>query len=316
MYTVNPNEYKKIFAVPSSVAEKHIKTAGTLSLKVLLLILSQPQITTQELAQILNISEADVNDAANFWIVNDILTAEDNSVARQNKKNATEEAQETQIKRVSQAPVRLTGKELESRVKDSRDAKYLISETERHFGKNLIPSEASVLISLYDWAGLPVDIILMIVSYCASINKNNMRSVEKLALDWIDKGIESHEAVANHIEELTRKNSNESAVKSAFGIYNRSLTTKEKNFINSWFSQLHFDIEMIKLAYEKTIDSTGNMSFPYINKILNSWSEKGIATPSQAQDEQNLDTRKARKGTVEPSYDLPEFDKLTDDKIV
>ncbi len=315
MYTVNPNEYKKIFAVPSSVAEKHIKTAGALSLKVLLLILSNPQITTQELAQILNISEADVNDAANFWMANDILTVENKSNSS-SQKTVAAEAQEPQIKRVSQAPVRLTGKELESRVKNSRDVKYLISETERHFGKNLIPSEASVLISLYDWAGLPVDIILMIVSYCASINKNNMRSVEKMALDWIDKGIESHEAVAAHIEELTRKNSNESAVKSAFGIYNRSLTTKEKNFINSWFSQLHFDIEMIKLAYEKTIDSTGNMSFPYINKILNSWSEKGITTPSQAQEEQKLDTKRTNKGTAEPSYDLPEFDRLTDDKIV
>lgn len=310
MYTVNPNEYKKIFAVPSSVAEKHIKTAGALSLKVLLLVLSQPQITVNKLAEALNTSEADIKDAANFWIVNGIFTSD--AAPSSSEVDATDKSP---IKRVSQAPVRLSGKELESRVRESDDVKFMISEAERHFGKNLIPSEASVLVSLYDFAGLPVDIIIMIISYCASINKNNMRSVEKFALDWIDKGIDSHEAVAAHIKELTLKNSNESAVKSAFGIFNRSLTTKEKNFINSWFSQMHFDIEMIKLAYEKTIDSTGNLSFPYINKILASWSEKGITTPSQAMEEQKVDI-KMRKASSAPSYDLEGIDKLINDKIV
>ncbi len=312
MYTVNPNEYKKIFAVPSSVAEKHLKTAGALSLKVLLLVLSQPQITVKKMAETLNTSEADIKDAANFWIVNGILTADADALPSSNESTDTDKST---IRRVSQAPVRLSGKELESRVKQSDDVKFLISETERHFGKNLIPSEASVLVSLYDFAGLPVDIILMIISYCASINKNNMRFVEKLALDWIDKGIDSHEAVVAHIKELTLKNSNESAVKSAFGIFNRSLTTKEKNFINNWFSQMHFDIEMIKLAYEKTIDSTGNMSFPYINKILTSWSVKGITTPAQAMEEQKLDV-KTRKGASNPSYDLDAIEKLINDKIV
>ena len=312
MYTVNPNEYKKIFAVPSSVAEKHLKTAGALSLKVLLLVLSQPQITVHKMAETLNTSEADIKDAANFWIVNGIFTADTNTVISSSEVAVEDKSP---IKRVSQAPVRLSGKELETRVKESDDVKFMISEAERYFGKNLIPSEASVLVSLYDFAGLPVDIIIMIISYCASINKNNMRSVEKFALDWIDKGIDSHEAVATHIKELTLKNSNESAVKSAFGIFNRSLTTKEKNFINSWFSQMHFDIEMIKLAYEKTIDSTGNMSFPYINKILSSWSEKGITTPAQAIEEQKVDV-KMRKGSSAPSYDLEGIDKLINDKIV
>ena len=215
MYIVNPNEYKKIFAVPSSITEKHIKTAGALSLKVLLLVLSQPQITAQKMAETLCVSVGDIQDAANYWVVNNVLsTSEEQAFSTSNIQPLTEG---TPIKRVSQAPVRLTGKELEKRVKESSDVKLLISETEKYFGKNLIPSEASVLVSLYDWAGLSVDIILMIASYCASINKTNMRFVEKLSLEWIDKGIDSHEAVANHIMQLTEKNTNESAVKSAFG---------------------------------------------------------------------------------------------------
>ncbi len=314
MYTVNPNEYKKIFVVPSSVTEKHIKTAGALSLKVLLLVLSQPQITVHQMAEILCVSDGDIQDAANYWIVNEIFTAFEEPISKTSSNKLVTE--EVPIKRVSQAPVRLSGKELEKRVRESSDVKHLISETEKHFGKNLIPSEASVLISLYDWAGLSVDIILMIISYCASINKTNMRFVEKLALEWIDKGIDSHEVVASHIMQLTERNANESAVKSTFGIYNRSLTTKEKNFIHSWFSDMRFDIDMIKLAYEKTIDATNNVSFGYINKILTSWNEKGIRTPAQAEEEQKNYTDSRKNQSSNPSYDLEGIDKLTNDKIV
>ena len=314
MYTINPNEYKRIFAVPLSVTEKHIKTAGALSLKVLLLVLSQPQITAENIAEILNVSVLDVKDAANFWITNKIFVSD---VVEENTstKPTNASAENQNVKRVSLAPVKLNGKSLEERLKESSDIKYLKEETEKYFGRNLVSSDLSSLTALYDWAGLPVDIILMIVSYCASINKTNMRFLERTTLDWVDKGIDTHEAVAAHIKKLTLKNTNESAVKSAFGIYNRSLTTKEKNFINTWFSDMHFDIEMIKLAYEKTIDSTGNMSFPYINKILSSWSEKGIRTPAQANEEQKLDS-KGRKKTSAPSYDLDGINKLIDDKIV
>ncbi len=312
MYTVNPNEYKRIFAVPSSVTEKHIKTAGALSLKVLLLVLSQPQITANQMAEMLCVSVGDIQDAANYWIVNKILMSSDESKVP----SIQPSIEETSIKRVSQAPVRLSGKELEKRVKESSDVKLLISETEKHFGKNLIPSEASVLVSLYDWAGLSVDILLMIISYCASINKNNMRFVEKLALEWIDKGIDSHETVASHIMQLTEKNANESAVKTTFGIYNRSLTTREKNFIHSWFVDMHFDIDMIKLAYEKNVDATNNMSFNYINKILTSWNEKGVRTPAQVEEEQKNYTDSRKNLSSNPSYDLEGIDKLTNDKIV
>ena len=314
MYTVNPNEYKRIFAVPSSVTEKHIKTAGALSLKVLLLVLSQPQITSENMAEILNVSVPDVKDAANFWIANGIFASSDVE-ENQSPKQTSTLTDSQNVKRISLSPVKLNGKSLDDRIKESSDLKYLKEEAGKYLGRDLLASDLSSLTALYDWAGLSVDIILMIISYCASINKTNMRSIEKLTLDCLDKGIDTHEAVAAHIKELTLRNTNESAVKSVFGIYNRALTTKEKNYINTWFSDMHFNIEMIKLAYEKTIDSTGKMAFPYINKILVSWSEKGIHTPAQVEEEQKLDTKGGKKTSV-PSYDLDGINKLINDKIV
>ena len=38
---------------------------------------------------------------------------------------------------------------------------------------------------------------------------------------------------------------------------------------------------MIKAAYERTVNNTGKLSFPYMNTIIKAWFEKGIKTVSQ-----------------------------------
>ncbi|MEE1491695.1 MAG: DnaD domain protein, partial [Massilioclostridium sp.] len=66
-------------------------------------------------------------------------------------------------------------------------------------------------------------------------------------------------------------------------------------------------INMIRLAYERTIDSIGELSFPYINKILSEWHKHSIATPEQAN---SRDAKPAPKQSDEaPSYDLDKLSK-------
>lgn len=58
-------------------------------------------------------------------------------------------------------------------------------------------------------------------------------------------------------EYLTRRQQQDSAqgqVRAAFGIHDRSLTKQEQKYIDTWFMEYHFDISMVKLAYERTID--------------------------------------------------------------
>lgn len=315
LYRVNPSEYQKIFAVPVAVADQYIQNAGSLSLKVLLLILrnADREISSEELAEKLNVSVSDIKDAANFWIINgNILQKTDKPEV--NTPPLREEETGEKVKTITQRPIRLSGKEMEAKIKNSAEIRFLISETEKALGKNLLPSEASVLVSLHDWAGLSADMILMIIGYCIGNGKNNIRTIEKVALDWVDRGIDTHESLEAHIKMLTQKKNNEDLVRSAFGIFNRALTVKEKNFVNSWMTDMGFGIEMIKLAYEKCADNTGSLSFPYINKILLSWNSKNIRTPEEALQE--------RKPTAEretgrsPSYDLADIEKRSLDDIV
>ena len=62
----------------------------------------------------------------------------------------------------------------------------------------------------------------------------------------------------------------------AFGIKNRGLTTANRKYIMQWYQDYGFNIEIIRMAYERAVDQIGQASFPYIGKILQNWHKMGF----------------------------------------
>ena len=194
---------------------------------------------------------------------------------------------------------------------------FLLAEAPHLLGKPLSPTDCSILVSLYSWAGISADVLLMIVGYCCSIGKKNMRYIEKTATGWADDGIDTHEKAEQRIQSLTEIHSREGQVKTAFGIHDRQLVPKEKAYIQSWFGDLGYQLPMIRLAYERTIENTGKLSFQYVNSILNSWHSKGFRTPEDAAQEQSPKRQESRNAPARPpAYDLEELErKITYDHL-
>ena len=66
-------------------------------------------------------------------------------------------------------------------------------------------------------------------------------------------------------------------IRSIFGIGMRELSKKESEKINSW---LKADVseELIRKAYDITVDKTGKASFNYASKIIENWISSGYKT--------------------------------------
>ncbi len=314
MYKIDYAIWNRIFAVPSEVVDKHIVTASSVSIKVLLLILRNAEnpITIEQMSEKLGISKADICDAANYWVSYGILKNEE-EISEKTSKIKQEQTECVNVVKVTHSPLRLSGKELEEAVNNSKELKFLLERAEKILEKHLIPSEAGILVSLNNWAGISVDVILMVITYCTSIGKNSLRSIERIALDWNDKGYDTHEKVEKYIQKLTDDNKNENSVKSDFGIYDRNLSAKEKMLIATWFNEYRFNLDMIHLAYEKTIDRTGKLSFPYINTILKSWFENEIHTTDQVLKlDADFEKAKTNEKKTKTSYDIENLDEMYD----
>ena len=79
-----------------------------------------------------------------------------------------------------------------------------------------------------------------------------------------------------------------------------------------------YDENIIYYAYEESIDRTGKMSMPYMDKIIRSWHEKGVKTVSDIQNERikwetekkkrfSKDKKKEDKPQGDASYDIDEY---------
>ena len=334
-YTLNLGDWNEIFAVPKSIVNKYIKLAREDYLKVLLVILANAgkSVSESEISKLCAVSEENVKDALLFWCNHNIINlseseitpfmsevCEKNEITKtsdmgrtidsllEKDKELSEISVSDNVKIKTRAPISLSPYEISERINSAQELKWAVSQIEKMFSKLLTQSEISTIISLYDYAGLTVDIIIMIAEYCVSIDKANMRFVEKTAYSWIDKGIDTHQKIENHITELITEKNNEALIKTAFGIWDRNLTTKQKEYLPVWLEKWEFSVEMIKLAYEMCIDNTGKLAFPYINKILNSWYEKGIKTPKDVED--NEKTRKQNE-VVSSTFRAEEFDDIS-----
>lgn len=284
------------FPVANTFIDRFMPSANATFVKVYLYGLRQCFGTSKELdnkkiAEALNILESDVVLAWQYWesvgVVN--INRPDSSkpyefdvefinlaVAFQ----APKEPKETTVTKKVLFDTRpnYSPEEISIYIEQDESIHFMYQTAQQKLGKMLSSADINILYSFYDWLRLPVEVIVMLLEYCASMNKTNMRYIEKVALNWADQGINTMEKAELHLSQLERKNSTFFEIKKCLGITDRDLSETEENYILQWTEKMGFNKDIIKLAYEQTVLNTGKISFPYMNSILESWHEKAIKT--------------------------------------
>ncbi|MBQ7415948.1 MAG: DnaD domain protein [Oscillospiraceae bacterium] len=163
----------------------------------------------------------------------------------------------------------------------------LYGEVQRRLGRQLNTEELKVLLSLVRYLGLPVDVICVLVTYCqerarrkGSIRNPSLRTIEKEAYAWAERGIDTMEEAAAFIQAQNVYHSRLSGLCRLLQIRGRALTAAEEKYAASWLD-MGFDDEAITMAYERTCLNTGGLSWAYMNKILTRWHEAGLHTSAQ-----------------------------------
>ncbi len=303
------------FFVPNEAAENlKLCTAG--QLRVLLLALSRgfSETSPENIAEELGIIQEDAKDLLDYWVKRGILECDGISVPVSSEKGSSPALTPSEPKHEIPKPseTKLSMKEVQQ-IKESDSAvAHVFSEAERLLGKTFTSSDSETIVWLISYAGIAPEVLITVIAYCASINKKNFFYIRKTALEWLENGIDTIEAAEERMRALEEAKSWEGEVKRVLEIYGRSLVSKEKEFCESW-RLYSISPELIHLAYEKCIEKTARLSFPYINKILLSWHQKGIKTVAEA-----LAENKSRTEDKKPSFDLDELERrmMLDDSVI
>ena len=177
--------------------------------------------------------------------------------------------------------------------------KALVNECQRLFGHTLSGADLRTLFGIYDQLGMSGEVILLMINHCAArLQKRygegrlpTMRSVEKEAFRWADREIFTAAQAEEYIEQSERLEQEEEKARQALNITGRPLTPTERRYLESWLA-MGFGSKALALAYDRTVVSTGKLTWPYMNKILCSWQQKGLYT---VEDVEKGDPRPDRK---------------------
>ena len=315
---INLGAWSSVFAVPSPVVDEHLKIASHNQLKVLLFLLrnNNKNFTYKNLADVLRIHEEDIKDCVSFWIDRGVLAEVSGELVPDSKaaplsgsKQQTTEAV-TKPRVVVSRPGKPDTVTAAQRVASDKDLRHVLAEVESALGKPLSSGNIAALVMLYDTCGLPAEVIVMLVNYCVSVGKANMRAIETIGVRWADDGINSVESAENKIRQSRQAGMNWSRVSSVFGIQNvGSPTAKQLEFAGRWISEWHFSDEMLREAYEICVNTRGEMKLGYINGILSKWYKSGIFNISDIRKKDIKKTEKPRKKS-DASYNIEELMKI------
>ena len=256
--------------IPQALADGYLNIATGAQLKVMLCLLRFAGMPLDEegIAKHCAIDVDEVKSAIKFWVDQKMLTRRGSTLCLQ----APETVQQVKL------PIYTGAEILELKERDG-DFAQILEETQGILGKVLGHNDASILYGIYDYLGFNADLIMQLLGFCAGSGKTGFRYIERVAMDWHDRGIDTFEKAENYIRYVEQTASDEHKVAAMFGIEGRALSKKEKEYILAWREDMAFRFDMIEAAYNICVDNKGKLSFPYINGILKDWANRGVKTP-------------------------------------
>ncbi len=202
-----------------------------------------------------------------------------------------------------------TTEELEQFLTEHKEASGNLSECQAIWGDIFNLRETNVIISLVHTWGLSWDYVFSLLAYAnkqLAERGNQGKSINyvyRTAMNYYKEGIVTEEALQQKFVEQERMNDFEHRIRGIFGLGQRNLTPKEKKFFSTWLYEYKYNIEIVELAYNITVDTKGSPNINYTGGILKNWYEDGLKTLDEIIAKRNLETstvRGIKEGSITP----------------
>lgn len=199
------------------------------------------------------------------------------------------------------------------RLKEDKQLAELLEEVQNVFGKPISSGDIATLVMLHETDGLPCEVLMMLVYYCHSIGKDNMRYIEKMGVEWAANDITTLERADERIANMQTYGESWKRVSQIIGMYNSGYPTKaQQENSNRWVNEWKFSDEMIKEAYERCVNHKNKFNISYTNGILKNWHKNGITTLQELRDfeEKKSITNSTNKNQEKQavSYDIDSYE--------
>ncbi len=177
---------------------------------------------------------------------------------------------------------------------EKTEFRLLLEEVNKTRGKTSTGQDEKYLYEIYDHLHLPVDVILMVVSFCVqkqkfSQNKRNydsLKSIKHEAYSWERQGILTVEEAIAYADMLEQLGVQEQEVIKIFRLYKTNFTQKMYQNMKEW-NTWGFAMDTYPLAYDACqmgLEKNGSperFSWGYTHGIFTNWHKAGVHTRAE-----------------------------------
>lgn len=300
----------KYVQVPVEFIENFLTEANGAYVKVYLYILNLAvqgrSMSSADIAKKLNLIESDVMNAFDYWKKLGVITESGNSILI----GSGDSVSSTPAVSNSGEKPDYDSLAVSASIQENSALSDMMQLAQEIFGRILSNTEMETLYWFYDGLNFSPEAILLLLEFCVSKGKANIKYIEKVALSWHEQGATEADRVFEIVKEDESRNGYLYSMKKIMGISDRNLSQSEEQFLTKWRSEKGMSEEMVALAYEYCILQTAKLSFPYMDKIIERWFKQGIKDIAAAEEDNRRFKAKTSSIKDEPT-DYTDLESLT-----
>ena len=260
---------------------------------------------TAILKELLGLELPEIEASVKFWRGAGIVSAAKGSSKKQKASSEIKSAHRAGAVEKNTGVSPYATEELAALFERRRVSAQFIDEAQRVVGKTFNSYDTGIVAGIVDQLGFDEEAVLHILAYCVGIGKKSLRYSEKLALGFYDDGITTTAEVSARIARIEQSAEIIGQIKQLFGASGRELSKTEKGLFEKWTQRFGYDLEVIRLAYDITIDNIQKPAPKYADAILERWNAEGLKNADEVAD---FEQRKKQGSADEAkSYDLDDF---------
>ncbi|MBP3314256.1 MAG: DnaD domain protein [Clostridia bacterium] len=273
--------------------------------------------TEFSLSDTLGLEKPEIDASLKFWRGAGVISAARSQKSVKSKTEKPESAEEPKTSAPTAhrdgAVEKSTGvspyatDELAALFEKRRVTAQFIDEAQRVVGRTFNSYDTGIVAGLVDQLGFEEEAVLAILAYATRIGKKGLRYPEKLALSFYDEGITTESAVVARIAIIEHSAEVVGKIKQLFGMGSRELSRTEKTLFDKWTQKFGYGIEVIRVAYDITVDATQKPLPKYADAILEKWHAEGLRTEGEVLAFEQKSKPSKDSGEGEKSYELDDF---------
>lgn len=298
-----------------------LSTATREELAVLLAVCAAEEFDVPALAAKLNITESMLISAVSTWTHRGVISVVESTEGAKGKSlSSFEEPQIPQSTPVSGGVRRVSAisstvlphystEETAAYLEANPSFANLLDSCQMILGKVFNTAEATIIIGMADHLSLSHEYIMLLFAHAKNMGKDSVRYIEKMALSLFDKGILTYPALIEEVSAKEAAAEMASYIRKLFGLGRRALIQSEKDMIDRWTNEYGMNKDMLRKAYEITVEKTGEAGFPYMNAVIENWHKAGHTSlrDVEAAEEAYRRDKEAKNQGKPSSFDTDEF---------